>query len=866
MQQFSFSAKLYIWAVIAAGALSFVFAARLGEAPAAQWPVLLGLCGVTGAASLWKVRLFGKADQATAATMSLGFVPTFFTLLYFGPLFGMITASVGMIVTTRVLSRSYYYQVLFSVATVALAAFAAGLILEHAGLGAITRVGSPPGAPEWPARWMVLAHQFPAIFQATLTYYVLNTVSVAAAIALTLRQNPLATWRGHFLWTGPGYLAGASCATILFGYIGDGLHRFDPWAIFGSLAVVAPILWVIYYTCRIYMEKIQASERHIEELQQGKRELEQLYLSTVKSLALAIEAKDRYTHEHILRVEKVAVAIAQAMGVSGDDLQGIRTAALLHDIGKLGVPEHILVKPGKLTPGELDCIREHPDLGSKILTPVQFPWPVLPGVRSHHEKWDGSGYPDHLTGEHIPLAGRIMAVADVYDALTSERSYRDGWSHEAARDHIVQNAGSHFDPVVVDAFERVMAVEPSLRKGSEKENVHAPGAAGASQQIAADINRSTFEYISLYEISQTVSVTLSLPETLALLAGKIHKIFGSAACVLLLAPDEGRDAETATAPVLLRAEIAVGANAEYFGGATLRRGEGGVSERVFSSGEGQVSDYDRGDLLLASGGAHTPWTPLRSALVVPLLGAERQILGTINLYHERAQGFDAQDLRVLLAVSAQAGRAIENARTFERTRESALTDSLTGLHNARYLQLFLEQEIFRALHENRPLSVLVLDLDNFKPVNDTFGHARGNEVLKELGALMQSSLRADDLFARYAGDEFVAVLPGTDPGEAQIVASKIQNVVAGYYARAGTDLGGIQIGISVGAASLPGDAMDAATLIACADAAMYRDKTRHKAAAAAARSGSDDAGGDAETVAADNSDAASPTLVLTRVA
>jgi len=645
----------------------------------------------------------------------------------------------------------------------------------------------------------------------------------------------------------------------------------------GAVTVGGSFLVVIYSSYKSYTEKIQASERHIEELEEGKRALEQLYLSTFKSLALAIEAKDRYTHEHILRVQRVATALAKELGVSGDALLGIGTAALLHDIGKLGIPEHILAKPGKLTNDEMVNIHEHPALGSKILAPVQFPWPVLPAVRSHHERWDGTGYPDGLRGEQIPLAGRVMAVADVYDALTSERSYRESWSHEKACAYICAQSGTHFDPTVVRAFRIVMARDPSLHNNGVMLGRRAGASTEASQEVAAGIVRASFEYISLYEISQTVSVTLNLQETLSLLANKIHKIFGSTTCVLMLAPDTD---EVSDGPqTLLRTEIAVGLNEAYFRGATVRVGDSGMTARVAATGEGMTGEYDRSDLLLSS--AHESWTPLQSALVVPLYAADHALLGTVNLYHERVDAFSAEELRVLLAVSAQAGRAIENARMFERTRESALTDPLTGLHNARYLQLFLEQELHRAVREGRPLSVLVMDLDNFKPINDTFGHARGDEVLRDLGRLFQASLRGGDLFARYAGDEFVAVLPETNPTEARVVAEKVRAVVAAYDPRmSGNDLGGIRVGISIGSASYPDAAGDAATLIACADAAMYRDKSLRKAAPIKKETSAATAMGDPAAVAtsataADAGAAAAPLppdsdeppmLVLTRVA
>jgi len=175
----------------------------------------------------------------------------------------------------------------------------------------------------------------------------------------------------------------------------------------------------------------------------------------VGGVALAIDAKDQYTHQHILRVQRYAVAAAKQMGLTGNELEGLNTGALLHDIGKLGVPEYVLLKPGRLTDEEFEKIKKHPEIGAAILDPVEFPWPVLPVVKYHHERWDGTGYPHATRREEIPLCGRIVALADVYDALTSRRVYKPKLSHETARCMIMDSGGTHFDPDVVAAFARV---------------------------------------------------------------------------------------------------------------------------------------------------------------------------------------------------------------------------------------------------------------------------------------------------------------------------------------------------------------------------------------------------------------------------
>ena len=290
---------------------------------------------------------------------------------------------------------------------------------------------------------------------------------------------------------------------------------------------MAPLGWVVYQNYATTVARTEEKQQHIEELQVSQEHLADLYLATIKSLALAIDAKDQYTHQHILRVQRYAVATAAHMGLDGSEMEAINTGALLHDIGKLGVPEYVLLKPGRLTDEEFAKIKKHPEIGASILDPVEFPWPVLPVVRSHHEKWDGTGYPDGLAGEEIPRTARVLAVADVYDALTSSRSYRNAWTHERACEVIRKDRGTHFDPVVADAFLEIIGhvVGQMAEEGDGPLVEAAVGKTSSSKadQAARDIHRASSELWALYEVVQTLSSSLGLEETLEILGRKLEE-------------------------------------------------------------------------------------------------------------------------------------------------------------------------------------------------------------------------------------------------------------------------------------------------------------------------------------------------------
>ena len=241
------------------------------------------------------------------------------------------------------------------------------------------------------------------------------------------------------------------------------------------IIVVTGPLYLAYRTHKLSVARMEVNRRHFEELAE-------LHLSTVEALALAIDAKDQTATAHIRRVQRYAAAVAHALGMTPQEVQGVRTAALLHDIGKLAVPEHILSKPGPLTAEEFQKIQIHPVIGAEIIAGVPFPYPVAPLILSHHERWDGKGYPHGLQGEQIPLGARILTVVDYFDALTCDRPYHTAVSDAEAVAAIGAEAGTALDPNVVAVF---VGMLPQLRADAARKTGDPPGSSRLPASPAA---------------------------------------------------------------------------------------------------------------------------------------------------------------------------------------------------------------------------------------------------------------------------------------------------------------------------------------------------------------------------------------------
>jgi putative nucleotidyltransferase with HDIG domain len=388
-------------------------------------------------------------------------------------------------------------------------------------------------------------------------------------------------------------------------------------------------LYLTYRTYKVYLGRIDDERRHVHDMAD-------LHLATIEALALAIDAKDQTAQSHIRRVQTYAVALARALGMSDLEMQGVKTAALLHDIGKLAVPEHILSKPGPLTQEEFQKIRIHPQVGAEIISAVPFPYPVAPLILSHHERWDGKGYPQGLKGEEIPLGARILSVVDYYDALTSDRPYHKAMTSEAALALLQQEAGRALDPAVVQMFSKMLprwrprsrleAVAQARRLSLESTSDLGRPAAGFQHEsgkgntVFEDIAHAHREIYALYEIAQTMGTSLGMADTMALISSKLTNLVPFSACALFLY-DESDD----TAALPLRD----GRRSRVIGTMVVRSGQG-LTGWVARNRRPLVNARPSADFEAA--GLTERATTLQSAIVAPLVFGDR-FIGTLAVYH-----------------------------------------------------------------------------------------------------------------------------------------------------------------------------------------------------------------------------------------
>jgi len=500
-----------------------------------------------------------------------------------------------------------------------------------------------------------------ALLVAAITNFGCNSAAMSTIIGLTEDKPIPKVWNDSYLWSFPYYMVGAAVAGLvhfLNGHIG--------WQ--SSLLILPPI-YLMYRSYRLYLGKLETEKRHAEQVSN-------LHLRTIEALALAIEAKDETTGEHLQRVRVYAMELAKELGLSEDETEALRAASVLHDIGKLAVPEHIISKPGKLTPEEFDKMKIHPTVGAEILEQVHFPYPVVPIVRAHHEKWDGSGYPNGLAGEEIPIGARILAAVDCLDALASDRQYRKALPLDEAMAKVAEDAGKSFDPRVVAILQRryieleklanelplqappKLSTDIKVERGSapaagfaESAETDAPEADGQARALIAAARRQGQEIL---ELNRRPGFSLRREDIFSLLAVRLRK----------LVPHDSMAVYCLKNGALV-AEFVSGENFGLFSSLKIPDGEGlcgwvAQNHKAILNGNPSVEPGYLNDSM--------KYSTLRSALAVPIEGASG-VAAVLALYRAGQDAFTPDDLCVAEAIGTGLGIAIENA---DRTKASAV--------------------------------------------------------------------------------------------------------------------------------------------------------------------------------------------------
>ncbi len=789
-------AKIF-WCVMLFASFA-VFAASIYDCfsfSAAQFAVVFATLVVAGLTGQYQFSI-----PKTKVKIKIREILIFWTVIWLGVSAGVLAAAAASVVGCISVSKNKKHG-FYKAAVSIVAAFTAGhafyFYLNYAaGFTENVAAGNSPAFI-----WLLSA----AVIMASV-HYILSTILDSLFVQSKDSSAPFQIRQKNLFWTA------ASCAVSISAVFM--LHfAFRQFGLAFGL-VVLPLAFLSHLAYRIHLARLAQKTKEIYEASR-------VHLATVEALATAIDARDQVGIGHVRRTQIYAVGIGKVLDLSENELQALNTGALLHDIGKLAVPDHILNKPGRLTPAELEKTKIHASVGASILEKVNFSYPVIPTVKYHHEMWDGSGYPEGLAKEDIPLTARILSVADAYDTLRGARPYRPAVSREDARKFLVSGAGTQFDPKIVDLFMRnlhrleaeieAQGFSYDLDTESTLQNFYDDD---DDQNYVEQIKRANREVFTLYELARVFSSSLNLEDTLSLFVQKIGEFVPFDTCVVYLSEENGEFAKAAHAS---------GKNSAVLSEKRVKAGEGATG--FVLKKRQPVNDIDPGlDFTFNQIELVQEYAGMTS---LPLL-AEEKMVGAVSLYSCEIETYEEEHLRLLEAISRIASDAISTALQHAETESRALTDPMTGLPNARSLQIQFEKEAARAGRKETTFHLLMLDLDGFKAVNDTFGHKAGDKLLKEVSKVMRGQLRDYDFLARYAGDEFVIIAPETCREDVEELCRRIEKAVFDFTLPIDGGESFARVGISVGAACYPrqGETLD--QIIVAADKAMYAAKSSRR--------------------------------------
>ncbi len=562
--------------------------------------LLLSLAVLTIATGRFVIKLPGRPGTVTVSETFL-----FALVLLFGPAAAALVVAIdGVWVSYRQKHRRLY-RALFNVTEPAVSIWLAGhAYFAIAGIQPMeqTRAATPI---------LILA----TVAMAAV-FFLLNGTLTAAAIGWDSGGRAYDVWRGHVLYLAINYYAAASVAMLC---VANGLNPM-------LAGLVVPLLVLSYIAYKEASSRLDDAHRHVQEVRQ-------LYQATVEMLAITVEGKDRTTHGHVCRVQRHALAVARALGVKDEtELKAIEAGSILHDIGKVVVPDHILNKPVALTRSEFDTMKRHASMGARILTAVDFPSPVVPIVRHHHERWDGRGYPDGLLGSEIPLGARILAVVDCFDALTSDRPYRSKMSDEQALEILQSRSGTFYDPTVVEKF---VDLVPRLR-GEDLDDAED---SGPVRSVVAGIHHSVSERPAASQADGSAAIAAALRRSIGRLIDDWAARIRGAEGVLFVADPSGDVLTVACAAPRLREAVAA---------VQLPLGHGvsgwvGAHRTTICNADPRL---DFGDLADRLGLVWSTSTPVFTC---------GEMVGVLTVYLTRDDDFSAQECRYVGSLAQEVG-------------------------------------------------------------------------------------------------------------------------------------------------------------------------------------------------------------------
>ncbi len=612
-------------------------------------------------------------------------------------------------------------------------------------------------------------------------------------------------------------VTGAATAAAVPSLLGERPTLSSVVLLAGAVTICA---FSLVYVFRAWSGRVRTQQEYLVEVQT-------LHQQVMEAFAVAIDARDPLASGRSRRVRAYTQVLGRAIMARESEfgttvpldeawLESLKAACVLQDVGKLGLPDHVIFRENDLRRAEEETLRSHAVLGAKIVGNLGFRIPLGPIVRHHHERWDGTGFPDGLRGSEIPLECRVIALAEGLDHKTRSVPGRERASVSELSLFVASLSGTAFDPLLArlycDQAERIERDVAELEEAMLRaRNSGAPDVTQAVREVG-DMRR---EATQVFDLSRKLGTTLEVHELVGIVAEALSSLASAHTCVFYLVEERSQR---------LVPRALVGALEERLRSRTFESGEG-MTGWCLANGE-IVIDAD--PCIDLGPTIDVVSEPTGSLCAFPVAD-QRGMLGVLAFYAATRGALSHSQCRAIESVLPEIAGALRNALLYEHTRESSVTDVLTGLPNSRALYAAVEREIARATRTGAALSLVVLDLDEFKPVNDEHGHQAGDRVLAEIADVLRRGFRAGDIVFRYAGDEFIALLPGSTCEQARSIVARVQEMVASHETLLPSGAR-VRVGASAGFACFPEDGSMLEELVRRADKAMYQDKGSRRGA------------------------------------